>query len=81
VLETAIWQPSRLSGRRSAATPSSISDIVRVDIDMAGRAGAGAAAFTGNSGNIVVDRRYHDRKSIMRVDRSPLSGRKDKNDP
>ena len=41
-----------------------------VDMDMAGGAGAGAAAFRLDAGNAVLDRRLHDGRSDLALDRA-----------
>src|ERR1700722_17810626 len=51
-----------------------------VDIDVAGRAGAGAAAFRLDAGNAALDRRLHDGRADLAFDGARRAGSIDESD-
>jgi len=76
------WQASRLLGRRSAATQSSIAssgrgfepgEPGRLDVAVAGGAGAEAAAFADDAVDIVDDRATHQAPAVGHVDLDGLA--------
>ena len=83
---TLIWQESREFGRTSKAKSSMSSSICEGsptfsvqsvgDIDMAGRAGAGAAAFRLDAGNRIVQRRLHHGRADLGLDRAGVALRR-----